>query len=89
MTLTNTRRPYPCVGELCLDGVVDIIDCRSGRRASAKRQKYSDKPCPRFTTTGALRFTCFFIIPSDLVFDLFVSLRSFFPIYFAWMDNAL
>ena len=62
MTLTNTRRPYPCVGELCLDGVVDIIDCRSGRRASAKRQKYSDKPCPRFTTTGALRFACFLLL---------------------------
>ncbi|EDR14011.1 uncharacterized protein LACBIDRAFT_305355 [Laccaria bicolor S238N-H82] len=53
MTLTNTRRPYPCVGELCLDGVVESVDCRSGRRASAKRQKYSDKPCPRFTTTGS------------------------------------
>jgi hypothetical protein len=80
MTLTNSRRPYPCVGELCLDGVVKSVDCRSGRRASAKRQKYSDKPCPRFTTTGALRFTCF-SISLDLVFDLFVSPYPFFPIF--------
>ena len=52
MTLDNSRRPYQSVWSL--DGYpFSLITLhRAGR--SSKRIKYSDKPCPRFTTTGAI-----------------------------------
>jgi hypothetical protein len=59
MTLNNsTRTSYQSV--LCLSGEVSDFSClichfRRARRAENKRLKYSDKPCPRFTTTGAQR----------------------------------
>ncbi|THV05575.1 hypothetical protein K435DRAFT_816308 [Dendrothele bispora CBS 962.96] len=43
MTLTNNRRPYQSVWSLDLDT----------SRRSSKRMKYSDKQCPRFSTTGS------------------------------------
>lgn len=54
MTLANTRRPFQSVlisstwrpyGPLTLS--------YRSRRVSNKQRKYVDKPCPRFTTTGA------------------------------------
>ena len=58
MTLDNTRTSYQSV--LSPDQGVHDFCClinRFGRarRAASKRVKYSDKPCPRFTITGAQR----------------------------------
>ncbi|KIY51920.1 hypothetical protein FISHEDRAFT_36338 [Fistulina hepatica ATCC 64428] len=47
MTLKNTRRPYQYVG----NGVGSTSLTQTSRRRMTK--KYSDKPCPRFTTTGS------------------------------------
>ena len=52
MTLDNSRRPYQSVCSLGRYVLSDLISLyRPGR--SSKRMKYLDKPCPRFTTTGA------------------------------------
>ena len=50
MTLMNNRRPYQSVRSYTLSHFVSNIVSRS-HRVSVK--KYVDKPCPRFTTTGA------------------------------------
>ncbi|KAF8906235.1 hypothetical protein CPB84DRAFT_1813865 [Gymnopilus junonius] len=50
MTLNNTRRPYPCVAK-DVSFFWLIVLFSSSRRLHKK--KYVDKPCPRFTTTGA------------------------------------
>jgi hypothetical protein len=52
MTLDNSRRPYQSVWSLDRYPFSLITSNRAGR--SSKRIKYSDKPCPRFTTTGAI-----------------------------------
>jgi len=53
MTLDNSRRPYQSVWSLGRYAFYDLISFyRAGR--SSKRLKYSEKPCPRFTTTGAI-----------------------------------
>lgn len=51
MTLTNGRRPYQSVWLLDL-GMHFYLTSGRARRAP-KRMKYSDKQCPRFSTTGA------------------------------------
>jgi len=51
MTLTNNRRPYQSVWSLDLDTSFYLITCDRTRRLS--KRKYSDKQCPRFSTTGA------------------------------------
>ncbi|KAJ7509823.1 hypothetical protein B0H11DRAFT_1961182 [Mycena galericulata] len=51
MTLTNSRRPYQSVPLSEATSKLSLIPFRS-RRLATKRLKYSDKPCPRFTTTG-------------------------------------
>ena len=59
MTLNNSTRPYSYVMSSfpCHAGM--ICSSRSTRRSATKRvNKYVDKPCPRFTTTGALCFSC-------------------------------
>lgn len=56
MTLNNTRS-YPYVISILHLYAVMICSRRSSRRSTIKRiNKYVDKPCPRFTTTGT---TCF------------------------------
>ncbi|KAJ7583208.1 hypothetical protein C8J56DRAFT_953365 [Mycena floridula] len=52
MTLTNSRRPYQSVQLLDTTLLWPLIPFRRDRLA-AKRQKYMNKPCPLFTTTGA------------------------------------
>ncbi|KAG6840667.1 hypothetical protein C0991_005215 [Blastosporella zonata] len=53
MTLNNTTRPYQSVyfKSYDVEHLTQLIF-----RTRVKRLKYSDKPCPRFTTTGALSF---------------------------------
>ncbi|KAF9071560.1 hypothetical protein BDP27DRAFT_1418912 [Rhodocollybia butyracea] len=51
MTLTNGRRPYQSVWPLDL-GMRFYLTSSRARRAH-KRMKYSDKQCPRFSTTGS------------------------------------
>ncbi|KAF9561213.1 hypothetical protein CPC08DRAFT_439709 [Agrocybe pediades] len=54
MTLNNTRRPYPYVVFFLHFLTLMMSADRSSRKAANKRiNKYVDKPCPRFTTTGA------------------------------------
>jgi hypothetical protein len=55
MTLNNsTRTSYQSVpNKEVLDFCYLIHRFHRSRRATNKRLKYSDKPCPRFTTTGA------------------------------------
>ncbi|KAF8159511.1 hypothetical protein B0H34DRAFT_655761 [Crassisporium funariophilum] len=52
MTLNNSTRPYPYVILFYLYCVLMVLGTRSSRKAK-RVLKYSDKPCPRFTTTGA------------------------------------
>jgi hypothetical protein len=52
MTLDNTRGPSQSVYQSDSFEDSNLIGCCRGRRAN-KRMKYLDKPCPRFTTTGA------------------------------------
>ncbi|KAJ6534626.1 hypothetical protein DFH09DRAFT_992991 [Mycena vulgaris] len=52
MTLTNSRRPYQSVPPLEASSAFSLIYLTRSRRLATKRLKYSDKPCPRFTTTG-------------------------------------
>ncbi|KAI0666786.1 hypothetical protein C8Q78DRAFT_1056944 [Trametes maxima] len=62
MTLNNTRRPYQFVHLLRpLNHTAFTLVSRS-RRMIAKRAKYSDKPCPRFTSTGSCNrgLTCMY-----------------------------
>ncbi|KNZ79608.1 Zinc finger CCCH domain-containing protein 3 [Termitomyces sp. J132] len=49
MTLHNTTRPYQFV----FLNITPWKATKYSSRPRAKRLKYSDKPCPRFTTTGA------------------------------------
>ncbi|KAJ7698966.1 hypothetical protein B0H17DRAFT_1006413 [Mycena rosella] len=51
MTLTNSRRPYQSVAPPKSD--LSLMSTPRSRRLATKRLKYSDKPCPRFTTTGS------------------------------------
>lgn len=51
MTLNNSTRPYQSVPTQFT--AYPLIKPFNRRRTSIKRLKYSDKPCPRFTTTGA------------------------------------
>ncbi|KAH7914596.1 hypothetical protein BJ138DRAFT_346700 [Hygrophoropsis aurantiaca] len=53
MTLDNTRSSYQSVSSLDQITVCNLIDLCRRRRPTSKRMKYLDKPCPRFTTTGA------------------------------------
>ena len=54
MTLTNSRRPYQFVAPRILDLRSHLMKCiLRSRRGANKSRKYSNKPCPRFTTTGA------------------------------------
>ncbi|KAJ7464602.1 hypothetical protein FB451DRAFT_1094410 [Mycena latifolia] len=53
MTLTNSRRPYQSVSPVEASLGFPLIYVTRSRRLATKRLKYSDKPCPRFTTTGA------------------------------------
>ncbi|KAJ4474668.1 hypothetical protein C8J55DRAFT_432882 [Lentinula edodes] len=50
MTLTNGRRPYQFVCFLDLNMSFHSTFSRGGR--ANKRMRYSDKQCPRFSTTG-------------------------------------
>ena len=50
MTLNNGRRPYPYVPRFTLLLADQIW---ASRKSSKRLNKHSDKPCPRFTTTGA------------------------------------
>lgn len=54
MTLDNTRKQYQSVFYLKLSSHIAFTLNPRPRRLTAKR-KYSDKPCPRFTTTGTSR----------------------------------
>lgn len=56
MTLTNNRGPNGCVAIIPSFLRITSVDFRSIHR-SARRRKFVDKPCPRFTTTGA---TCLY-----------------------------
>lgn len=63
MTLDNTRRPTQSVH--CYSSCDDyslIAHYRS--RQPNKRMKYFNKPCPRFTTTGASRLLCINVLSS-------------------------
>lgn len=53
MTLANGRKPYQYVAFIASSRLSSALSFRS-RAVAIKRTKYSDKPCPRFTTTGAL-----------------------------------
>lgn len=53
LRLDNTRRAYQSVSLMMLICNDSLMIPRRSRGPSAKR-KYVDKPCPRFTTTGAL-----------------------------------
>ncbi|KAI8974528.1 hypothetical protein BD414DRAFT_531209 [Trametes punicea] len=62
MTLNNTSRPYQSVlSHHLFPHTAFTIGFRS-RRFSAKKAKYSDKPCPRFTSTGVCNrgLTCMY-----------------------------
>ena len=50
MTLDNTRRPYQSVSSAAPQ--LNTFNPWSRSRRMAPKRKYSDKPCPRFTTTG-------------------------------------
>ncbi|KAJ6620617.1 hypothetical protein B0H10DRAFT_1911825 [Mycena sp. CBHHK59/15] len=54
MTLNNSRRPYQSVPPPNASAVsaLTFVSARRSRRLANKRLKYSDKPCPRFSTTG-------------------------------------
>lgn len=52
MTLDNTRRPTQSVHCHSFRDDCDLIARCRGRQPN-KRMKYLNKPCPRFTTTGA------------------------------------
>ncbi|KAG9312809.1 hypothetical protein JVU11DRAFT_6225 [Chiua virens] len=54
MTLDNTRRSTQSVHPLNPSGDYNLI-VRFRSRQPNKRTRYSNKPCPRFTTTGASR----------------------------------
>ena len=56
MTLNNTQRPYQSVHPswLYTHTAFTIVS----RRRLNPRRKYSDKPCPRFSTTGKCRTQC-------------------------------
>ncbi|TBU27264.1 hypothetical protein BD311DRAFT_760763 [Dichomitus squalens] len=60
MTLDNTRRPYQSV-HLSWPRTHSTFTTFRRRRLNPKR-KYSDKQCPRFTTTGSCNrgLTCFY-----------------------------
>jgi hypothetical protein len=62
MTLDNNRRPYQSVRSLDRYTFSLITLHRAGR--ASKRIKYLDKPCPRFTTTGARSFNQAFAMHS-------------------------
>lgn len=53
MTLGNSRRPYQSVRSLEQPVSKSLTHFHRAGRAAAKRAKFSDKPCPRFTMTGA------------------------------------
>ncbi|KAI0731310.1 hypothetical protein C8Q76DRAFT_718438 [Earliella scabrosa] len=61
MTLDNTRRPYSSVPSLWRCRHTTFTFVSRSRRLNPKR-KYSDKPCPRFTTTGSCNrgLTCMY-----------------------------
>ncbi|KAF5387403.1 hypothetical protein D9757_005784 [Collybiopsis confluens] len=52
MTLTNGRRPFQSV-EFMDWGTSFHLTINRPRRSVTKRMKYSDKQCPRFSTTGS------------------------------------
>jgi hypothetical protein len=52
MTLDNSRRPFQSVSSLDPTRPSNLTRFPRARRLSTKRMKYSDKPCPQFTTTG-------------------------------------
>ena len=58
MTLTNNRRPYQSVSPLHFQLDLPLLTYRFRSRRVAKKAKYVDKPCPRFTTTGAFWLKC-------------------------------
>jgi len=69
MTLHNTRRPYPYVGFFPRFYTLMIPPNRSSRKVTHKRiNKYVDKPCPRFTTTGAPLFYWFLKVLTNAAF---------------------
>lgn len=66
MTLTNSRRPYQSVYQSDASVDVGLTQFHRPRRSP---KKYSDKPCPRFTTTGAaVAQTIQTVFPSMLFF---------------------
>lgn len=53
MTLTNYRRPYQSVAPRIWHLYSRLMNyITRSRRGANKSRKYSNKPCPRFTTTG-------------------------------------
>ncbi|CDO75838.1 hypothetical protein BN946_scf184951.g36 [Trametes cinnabarina] len=61
LTLNNTRGPYQSVSLHPTAFHTAFTAFSRSRRLSIKRAKYSDKPCPRFTSTArpTLRGACF------------------------------
>lgn len=53
MTLNNTRRPFQSVLLLSNQRHYAPLTLYSRSRRVSRQRKYVDKPCPRFTTTGA------------------------------------
>ncbi|OSD02950.1 hypothetical protein PYCCODRAFT_1409817 [Trametes coccinea BRFM310] len=62
MTLNNTRRPYQSVSLYPTAFHTAFTALSRSRRLLAKKAKYSDKPCPRFTSTGSCNrgLTCMY-----------------------------
>lgn len=86
MTLNNNRRPYQSVWSLDARTVNNLIQFNRSRRVSSKRLKYSEKPCPRFTTTGAP------VLPSQDTITRFMGgpiLRSLFTTFLSSLFYVL
>lgn len=78
MTLDNTRKPYQSVMQQDLSYLQS--DYVHRRRTSTKRPKYSDKPCPRFTTTGAPKSASRRFDPHHLLNPLLFSVHTCLPL---------
>lgn len=87
MTLNNTRGTYQCV-IFCISYSAFMILHHRSRKTTAKRfNKYIDKPCPRFTTTGAPLFRTNFSRPQKAsilrsrVSSMVISIQCLHPFF--------
>lgn len=87
MTLTNGRRPYQSVRFLDLGTSFPLTLDRP--RRSVKRMRYSDKQCPRFSTTGATILSLKNKTYSEHIFSghyLLFEIISYYRFLLAWPD---